>query len=550
MITTPTKRPIVRAVRYTLSVYPTLREVLELPVLAAGSPIVRAAASGIGVPVHSVHVSELRNVAGTLTGNVLVLSVGLPMTEPGFDAPAYVRSLRDAGAIGLVVELGQHLTSLPDALVQAARATGFPLVELRRMVRFLEVTQTIHARIVNGNYERLRLAEHAHEAFGIGATPATTDAVLTRAAELTGLPVVLEDLAHRALAFAGGGSTESVLRDWTARSRLVPARPHTTWGGPERWMCTPVGPPMQRWGRLVVPVRCDTQLGLTIVLERAAEALTITRLVERDALAVELEAQSGLLYDLLHGAVTGEGSLQARAKALGLHTAAFYAALVCHAAGPDRAVLEATVAACRTAGKAGVAGVLAPGRIGVALPCSSQDEERTLLQRVADAVPAHLVKAFGAGTPVRRLSELPTSFSEAIHAAEVAGEAPLVDQARVHRVGDLGARGLLWWLREHPRLHEFTEDQLRPLLTLPEAQREAGLATLRVFVRTGSTMTAFAKAMNLSRPAAYSRIRTIERILDIDISNPDTRLSAPGRAGSRPTGPIFAIAQHRVRRAC
>ncbi|MCQ0021143.1 PucR family transcriptional regulator ligand-binding domain-containing protein [Actinomadura madurae] len=64
-----------------------MREVLELPVLAAGSPIVRAAASGIGVPVHSVHVSELRNVAGTLTGNVLVLSVGLPMTEPGFDAP-------------------------------------------------------------------------------------------------------------------------------------------------------------------------------------------------------------------------------------------------------------------------------------------------------------------------------------------------------------------------------------------------------------------------------------------------------------------------------
>src|SRR5690349_13108867 len=45
--------------------------------------------------------------------------------------------------------------------------------------------------------------------------------VLTEAAALTGLRVVLEDLGHRALSFAGDPAT-TVLKDWTARSRQVP----------------------------------------------------------------------------------------------------------------------------------------------------------------------------------------------------------------------------------------------------------------------------------------------------------------------------------------
>ncbi|WP_134667221.1 MULTISPECIES: helix-turn-helix domain-containing protein [unclassified Amycolatopsis] len=38
-------------------------------------------------------------------------------------------------------------------------------------------------------------------------------------------------------------------------------------------------------------------------------------------------------------------------------------------------------------------------------------------------------------------------------------------------------------------------------------------------------MTEFAKALNLSRPAAYSRLGTIERLLGVDLSDSDTRLS-------------------------
>jgi purine catabolism regulator len=491
-------------------VYPTLREVLELPAVAAGSPVVRSAAAAIDVPVRSVHVSELGDVAGTLTSDVLVLSVGLALTDPEQDADAYVRSLLDAGASGLAIELGRYLASLPDPLVQAARAAGFPLVELRRSVRFLEVVETVHAMIVDPQHERMRMAERAHEAFGgIAVSAATPERILARAAELIGLPVVLEDLAHRALAQAGGPSAEVVLRDWAARSRRVPVRAFTSSEGPERWTCTPVGPPRQRWGRLVIPTSTAEHPGSSMVLERAAEALTVGRLLEATASNVELEAQTKLVRDLIGGAVPDEGSLRARAFALGLGAAPAYLPLALRLA--DQGQLQVAASALRSAGDLG--GVL-DGRIALLLPATEG-----AVQRLMERVPPGQIAAVGVGPPVHRLLDLPVAFEEALRIVDLAP-----DDGRIRRSADLGIGGLLWGLRDHPHVQQFVEEQLAPLLALPAGRRTDHLNVLRTFIGT-SSMTAFAQAMQLSRAAAYGRLQTVERALGTRLSDPETRLA-------------------------
>ena len=103
-----------------------------------------------------VHVSEQRNPAGTLTGGELVLSIGVAVADPTTDPVAYVAALQEAGAVGLVVELGQHVGALPTGLVEAARAARFPLVELTRAVRYVEVTEVVHARVLHRQYARLQ----------------------------------------------------------------------------------------------------------------------------------------------------------------------------------------------------------------------------------------------------------------------------------------------------------------------------------------------------------------------------------------------------------
>jgi purine catabolism regulator len=51
------------------------------------------------------------------------------------------------------------------------------------------------------------------------------------------------------------------------------------------------------------------------------------------------------------------------------------------------------------------------------------------------------------------------------------------------------------------------------------------LDTLSAFLEAGGGMTAFAAAVNLSRPAAYARLARLRQVLGRDPDDPRTRLS-------------------------
>ncbi|HEY7279076.1 MAG TPA: PucR family transcriptional regulator ligand-binding domain-containing protein [Trebonia sp.] len=128
----------------------TLRQVLDLDVVRRGSPHVVAGAGRLDVPVRWVHALELTDVRRLLRGGELVLSTGIALPESPSGLADYVASLAQVGVAGLAVELGRRYTgALPPALVAAAAARGMPLVELRREVAFIEITEAVHARIID-----------------------------------------------------------------------------------------------------------------------------------------------------------------------------------------------------------------------------------------------------------------------------------------------------------------------------------------------------------------------------------------------------------------
>ena len=526
--------------------YPTLADVLDLPVLRAAGPRVRAGAAGLDVRVRWVHVSELPDPAGTLSGGELVLSIGIALADPATDPVAYVAALRDAGAVGLVVEPGQRVRSLPAGLVQAARAAAFPLVELTRAVRFVEVTETVHALIVNRQYARMRFRERVHDTFRtLTVESGDVGRVLGEAAALSGLPVVLEDLGHRALAFAGAPAA-ALLADWTARSRQVSGTPA---GGPEGWTTTPVGPRSRRWGRLVVPRRTDGDAAedVAAVLTHAADALTIGRLLGDDSLGLEREAHGELLSDLRRGTTLDEPALRARARALGLPTGGPLTVVVVGprvdgADDPDgRDVLEAAGAAARTLDVAAIVGRVAPGRVALVAARRSGRPDPDLPGRIGALLPDGSVAATAG--PVTGFAHLASALAEASFVVDVvAGSGrPTAEPSpggtgasdprgrpgprRVWRSADLGVQGLLWQLRADPRLLSFVDAQLAPLLHRDDRARDQLLATLSAYLEAGGAMTAFAARIGLSRPAAYARLARLRDALGADPADPRTRLS-------------------------
>ncbi len=220
--------------------FPTVAQVLELNVLRRGNPRVVAGAAGLDHPVRWVHVSELADIAGILHGGELVLTTGVVLPADKESLARYVGDLAGVGAAGLVVELGRrYADELPRPLVRAAERHGLPLVALRTEVRFVAVTEAVHAHVVNAQLAELRASESVHQIFNElsveGAEPAE---VVREVARIAGGPVVLENLSHQVLAFdpAGQrpGGAAGRLGAPFARGAPPPPAPGTT-SAPAGW---------------------------------------------------------------------------------------------------------------------------------------------------------------------------------------------------------------------------------------------------------------------------------------------------------------------------
>ncbi|OLM00645.1 putative regulatory protein [Pseudonocardia sp. Ae406_Ps2] len=503
----------------------SLREVLELPSVLRGRPRVRAGSAALGAEVRWVHVSELPDVAGTLTGGELVLQIGVVLSEAGTDLVRYLDSLRASGAVGLVVELGRHVERLPEELVQYARSVGFPLVELRSTVRFVEITEAVHGRVMHEQFARLDLTRRAHRVLGpLGVEGAPVEVILARCAELVDRAVVLEDLSHRVIGFAGASAPEDILRDWTARSRQVPPAADTIRGGPERWMAIPVGLRRARWGRLVVPTRVDQfeAEDVALVLERAAEAVTITRLVGGPAEELEVMAVERLIRDVIGGHGGDEAAVGARAQALGFSPAGEIAVLMARGrggdGGPDAELVEQFGAAVHRIQRTALV-----GRVRRNLVVALLDGGDGVDDRLASELGAGAVAVLALGPPVRRWRELAEALTEAEQIAGIARPTRPGEAVRVSRGRHLGVRRLLWQLRGEVRLHAFVDEQLGRVLALPHGRREDTLRMLESYLDCNGVMAVFARSLHLSRAGAYARLDTLRRVLGADLGDAEVR---------------------------
>lgn len=304
---------------------------------------------------------------------------------------------------------------------------------------------------------------------------------------------------------------------------------HTATDGPEGWTTTPVGPRARRWGRLVVPRRAlgdDAAETLGLVLQHAADALTVGRLLGDDPVGPELEAQGALLQDLLRSTTLDEQALRARARALGLPTGGALAVVVVGAGqhrDPD--TVEEAVVAARMAGVPAIVGRVAAGRTGLVLWCRSAQNATAAIHRVADLLADGQEKVLGAAGPVTAFADLSATLAEAAFVVDVAAATDPGGSHRVWRRADLGARGLLWQLRDDARVLSFVDAELEPLLALEEPARGTMLRMLLTYLDAGGVVTEFARALRLSRPAAYARLDRLRDLLGRDLEQPRTRLS-------------------------
>ncbi|GAA4393583.1 PucR family transcriptional regulator [Tsukamurella soli] len=498
----------------------TVAHVLALPEVAVGQPE-RLTDAPLDAAVRWVHVGDVPEMKDLLTGGELILTTGRSLGE---DPVGYVEGLAGAGAVGVFVELGARLPTVPDGAVSAARAAGLPLVALHRTIRFVDVTERVHREIVAGQYAEVEFARHTHEVFtALSMRRAGPDDIVTAAADLLGTPVLLEDTAHRVIAVAAHGRPPAeLLRGWERRDAGIGS---------------PVGVDRQTFARLVAPLADRGDVRTATVLERAAQALALREMVERDHSALEQQAQTGLIDDLRTGRVPDEPSAAARARALGVPTALRYQPLTVvsdRVPGTDEVTAQRRQTQVHDAvrhalGGAGLSALTTAGsgRIDLILACPSGFDDADLdaagrrIAAEAGRVRGVRRTVLGAGPVAGRLIDAATGLDEAAHVAQVA--LALSPTRTVFHAADTRLRGLAALLRDDRRVAAFAQAELRGLLTSP--RRDELLALLRAYLEEGGQKTALAARRHLSRPTLYARLAELQRVLGADLDDAESRTS-------------------------
>ncbi|MFF7795464.1 PucR family transcriptional regulator ligand-binding domain-containing protein [Streptomyces sp. NPDC007991] len=511
---------------------PTVADILALPVLAAGQPQVVTGLAQLDRPVRWVHITELTDPASFLKGGELVLTTGMPLPEDAAGVRRYVDELTEVGAAALVIELVRRYHRPPDALVQACRARGLPLVSLARDVNFLEVTQVVHALILGSQADAMRRTQRVHEAFtALTLRGAGPEDVVRAAAEMSGRTVVLENLVHQALICEPSGSTvEEALTGWEQRSRATAPGDHTEVGGEEGWLTAPVSYQGERWGRLAMlpPPGEGRSFGPehVTVLERTAMALTVARLIH--ATPWEHTAHRSALRELVEQRHHSPEDARARCAALGLPTrdSSFLALLVDLGTGAGGSEPESRLyGELRAAGVPALVGELSPGRLGVLLALRPSQPWRPVAERLSRAALSLVPEAIvSVGSEVAEFADTARSFREAARVTEATPPGqPLPADRSFHELPDIDLRRLLYALREDTRVQDYTERRLGRLIDHDTRHGTDLLTTLGHYLDAAGNKTTAARRGGLSRETMYQRLRTIERLLDTDLESGERR---------------------------
>jgi purine catabolism regulator len=297
----------------------------------------------------------------------------------------------------------------------------------------------------------------------------------------------------------------------------------------------------------VVPDPTTSQTRLTMLLERAAQALELGRMVERDRLSLQHRAQGGLLADLAAGRIAEEGVAVARATALGLPRAAEYVAVVARPtqsptepAGSidplvehdrSRQLVEQLTRAVSAAGLTGLVGGLVGDQVGLLLAVPSTrkgadaaDRAGSSLDALAAELPSRGV-VLGVGPVSPTVVGSGAGLAQAGHVAEVAQAMPSSSDRVWYRHADVRLPGLLALLHADPRVQAFVESELGGLLE-HDARRDDGmLDLLRQYVAAGGNKTRVAAASHRSRAGVYKKLDRLERVLGADLDDPTSLMS-------------------------
>lgn len=399
--------------------------------------------------------------------------------------------------------------------------------------------------------ELLAQAERIHHQLTtVAVRAAGLDTVAAVLSELLRRPVLIEDALAGVIAHApfGGQSVDAppidrrsgrknLLNESGGKSGLSQ---FAAWPGavPE---CERISVPVLLDGEVVarfwVPGRVAELGALELrAIEHAVVVSALELLRERTALDVEWALRGDLLAELLVDAPTDSTTVLSRARNLGLDLRSPHMLLVVRADGvaaaassDQRRLLELVREATRLWPSPSLV-TISGNYVVVLRPTSASDDHPQLTpEGTADSIRAHCSRRLRDATVSVSFGEPCADIDEYVRAFRM--QRGLLELARLQGIRDstinlpkLGFYGLLLQLDDPTVLNQFAEQTLAPLRRHDEARNTDLVATLKAYFSQDLSTTQTARALFVHPNTVGLRLKRIESLLNISLSQPEALL--------------------------
>lgn len=469
-----------------------------------------------------------------IDADTLLLGAGLSTAE---SAAEMIMAGSTAGAAGVV--LRDRLTT-EDAVRDAARRTGLPVLDLVRGGSWLQLASMIESRLLSD------VGDH-----GFGAASADLFELANTIAGLVGGPVTIEDLSSRVLAYSADQQRADHARQQTVLGHQVPAGYSERlasdgafaqiYGSPTPIFLEALAPDLlprvairlaaggeivgSIWVVTEGPLSEQQQLGLT----EAAGVVALSIMRSRMSTDSERRLRAAEVITMLEG---GPEAQQAAARSgFGSGPACVLAFGTAGSAGVrerlDRLAssLQMYLAAVHPSVRAAVVGDVVYAVAPMARDRGEQEAVQlaeAFIRRSANLASTPLV---GIGSVVSDVESLRRSRQEADATLRVLVEEGESRTRCLATAAQVQSAILLIKVRDHlADSPELTGGPLSALISYDEAHDAGLVETLRTWLESFGDVNGAAAALHIHKNTFRYRLRRLSEIAGLDLADPDTRL--------------------------
>ncbi|NQX58815.1 PucR family transcriptional regulator [Paenibacillus qinlingensis] len=527
----------------------TVEEVLARP--SFQHAYIAAGKMGLGRLVRWVHIIEVIQFEQLLQGGEMILTTGAAFKNDTKSFMTYFEQLIHRNVTCLCMEMGHYISSVPQEWIDAAEAHDFPLIIFPEAVRFIDITQDIHAHVINQHHKALQDLEKISREFhrmtltSQGVTHVLALLQSSTKGQVIYVPVdagpkFTPPLGKREsgqwLAFLASRSTETGYDETGAGLYFEDIEGQSV-------IVQPVGAMGKTWAHILLVLDRKPLEYEYLILDSASLSIAQDLLRKRYMEERKLYSQTLWVDDLLHMRILEEEQIKdligAEFKRLNVLT--YQVVLIEFEQEQEEGQtleddgIESTGLHLSLAARSIFEGqhfypliTLKHNRLVVlAFDKAPNKPAKERLQHVLESLQGIKDHAgtrlkTGIGQPIQRLLNAHRSYQEALQALSLT---VTLQQKNVMFYDELGVFELLFHIGDKGVLASFVRSYLGPIIDHDSQKGSELLRTLKVYLDHDGSKQIAAGQLFIVRQSLYYRLDKIEELLGADYMLPEKRLA-------------------------